>query len=290
MKSSDKRILMVIGGLLAVGALWFLLISPKRAELSDLDKQVAEKQATVSEQEATATTAQAAKEGYDTDYRALITLGKAVPADDDVSSLIDQIDGLATETGVEFIGLQLGAGGGDPSAIVPADAAGTNAAGGDAAAEGEGETEGGDAAAGDAPATPTAAPATETAAAGLPLGASVGPAGLPVMAYDLTFRGTFFEVADFMAAINGMVKTGAAGITVDGRLITINSFELRPDEAKGFPELSVTLSATTYVAPADQGATGGATPATPDPSAATPAATPPAGTPATPAPTAAVTP
>ena len=110
------------------------------------------------------------------------------------------------------------------------------------------------------------------------------------MPYDLTFRGTFFEVADFLAGIDDMVRTNPSGITVDGRLLTVSGFELQPDEDRGFPELSVNLNVTAYVAPADQGATGGATPATPAPGAATPAATPPAASSTTPAPTAAVTP
>jgi hypothetical protein len=269
------------------------VISPKRGELSDLNSQVAEKQASVTEQEATATSAAAAKQSYESDYRALITLGKAVPADDDSSSLIAQIDDLAGSTGVDFIGLQLSEGGTDSAA--PPDASATNAAApppsGDPAASGAAPASGDPAAASGAPATPTAAPATETAAADLPLGATVGSAGLPVMPYELTFRGTFFEVADFIAALNGMVKTKTSGIAVDGRLLTVDGFELQPDEDKGFPELSVNLTVTSYVAPPDQGLAAGATPAAPVPGAATPAATPatPAA-PTTPTPTAAVTP
>lgn len=281
MKSSDKRILLILGGVIALGALWFGVISPKRAALGELDTQVAEKQALVTQQEATAATAATAKKDYESDYRELITLGKAVPADDDASSLIDQIDGLAADTGVDFIGLQLSEDGGAGDAAAPPDAAATNAAAGNA--------EGSEPAPGGAPATPTAAPATETSAADLPLGATVGPAGLPVMPYELTFRGTFFEIADFIAAIDDMVETGATGIAVDGRLLTIDGFELQPDEDKGFPELAVLMAVTSFVAPADQGLTGGATPAAPVPGAPTPAAAPPAASP-TPAPTAAVAP
>ena len=42
--------------------------------------------------------------------------------------------------------------------------------------------------------------ATEASAATLPLGATVGPAGLAVMPFALTFSGDFFEIADFLAA------------------------------------------------------------------------------------------
>ena len=40
------------------------------------------------------------------------------------------------------------------------------------------------------PATPT-----EAAASLMPLGASIGPAGLAVMPYNLIFNGTFFQIA-----------------------------------------------------------------------------------------------
>jgi hypothetical protein len=86
-----------------------------------------------------------------------------------------------------------------------------------------------------------------------------------------------------------MVRTDPSGVGVDGRLLTVDSIDLHPDEADtGTDELAVSLKVTAYVAPADQGATGGATPTTPAPGAATPAAVPPAAT--TPTPTAAVTP
>ena len=52
MKSSDKRILLIVGGVIALGALWFGLISPKRAALGELDAQIAEKQTLVTQQEA----------------------------------------------------------------------------------------------------------------------------------------------------------------------------------------------------------------------------------------------
>lgn len=262
MKSSDKKVLIAVGGLAAIVALWFGVIAPKRAELGGLNDEVSSAQAAVSEQEQLATAAAGAKDSYESDYRELITLGKAVPADADSSSLIDQIDGLAADAGVEFIGLELSEGGGDSDAAQvtppPALAAPENAVqgedGGDTTAEGE------------APATATAAPATETAAATLPLGATVGAAGLPVMGYALTFRGSFFEVADFLAALDGMVRTGPDGVTVNGRLLTIDSFEVHPDENPDEArtgELAVDLEVTSYVAPADQGLAAGASPVAP---------------------------
>jgi Tfp pilus assembly protein PilO len=276
-KSSDRTILLVVLGLVALGALWFGVISPKRSELAKLDEDVASAQATVSSSEQLAAAAAEAKDSYRSDYRRLIVLGKAVPGDDDAASLIDQVDVLAGQAGVEFSGLRLVAdGSGDAAAAAAVETSPPE--------ESEAPAEGEEGAEGEAPVAPPAAP-TEAAAADLPLGAAVGPAGLPVMPYDLTFEGNFFEIADFMAGLDGLVRAERDGLGVDGRLITVDSFNLAPHPDVGFPTLTATLHVTTFVAPADQGATGGAEPAAPAP-AATPAAAP---TTAPTAPTAAAT-
>jgi Tfp pilus assembly protein PilO len=273
-KSSDRTILLVVLGLVALGALWFGVISPKRSELATLDEDVASAQVAATESEQLAAAAAEAKETYRADYRQLIVLGKAVPGDDDAASLIDQVDGLAKEAGVEFAGIRLAAEAGAADAAAAAAASPANNA--DAPAEG---------AEGDEPAAPAAVPATEAAASELPLGAAVGSAGLPVMPYDLTFTGTFFDIADFMAGLDGLVRADRDGLGVDGRLITVDSFTLAPDPDAGFPTLTASLRVTTFVAPEDQGVTGGAAPAAPAPTA-TPAATP---APAPTAPTATAT-
>ena len=54
--------------------------------------------------------------------------------------------------------------------------------------------------------TGVAAPATETAAANLPIGATVGSAGLPTLPYDLDFKGNFFQVADFVSGLDELIS------------------------------------------------------------------------------------
>jgi hypothetical protein len=108
------------------------------------------------------------------------------------------------------------------------------------------------------------------------------------MPYDLSFSGSFFDIADFMAGLDRLVQMHGEATVVDGRLVTVDGFNISPDPEH--PEtLIAKLHVTTFVAPADQGLTGGAAPTTPEP-AATPAApaAPSSGTPAPP--TATVTP
>ena len=80
--------------------------------------------------------------------------------------------------------------------------------------------------------------ATEASAATLPIGASIGPAGLPVMPYDLTFTGDFFQIADFMKRLDAMVHTRQGTVDVTGRLLTVDAFTLAPiqsDDADASP-------------------------------------------------------
>jgi hypothetical protein len=109
-------------------------------------------------------------------------------------------------------------------------------------------------------------PPTEVAASTMPLGASIGPAGLAVMPYTLTFKGSFFHVADFIHGLDALVKTKNEEVDVTGRLITINSFTLTPDGDRGFPFLGASFTVTTFLVPPEQGVTGGASPSSPEPS------------------------
>ena len=112
-------------------------------------------------------------------------------------------------------------------------------------------------------------PPTEAAASLLPLGASVGSAGLGVMPYSLTFSGDFFHVADFIKGIDSLVHPDTATVAVDGRLVTLNGFALNADPELDFPHLDATFSVTTYVTPPSQGLTAGATSSEPAPVAET---------------------
>jgi hypothetical protein len=86
------------------------------------------------------------------------------------------------------------------------------------------------------------------------------------MPYELTFQGSYFNVADFLNGVDGLVHMhGSSQIAADGRLLTIDGFSLEPAEHSnpGNPQLKVTLAVTSYVTPSDQGLTAGATPGGP---------------------------
>jgi len=251
MNSTNKLIAVGVAVAVLAIAFWMLLLSPKRDEAKQLGAQVGQLKSSLAQHEAEIEAAEEARESFPVDYQRLVVLGKAVPGDDDVATLLVQLNRIAENAGGSFrdISLSSGGGGESSSATPPAGAGGEPA------------------------------PPTEVAASLLPLGASVGPAGLAVMPYEVTFHGNFFQIADFIKGLDELVETGGEKVTVDGRLVTIDSFELEAEQQKGFPHLQASFSLTTYLTPPSQGETAGASPAGPAEASATPAAATTGGTP-----------
>jgi len=275
-KSTDRTILIVVAALVALAAVWFLLVAPKRHEASSLSSEVDDLHVSVEQAEQLASAAEAAKNDYSGNYHRLVVLGKAAPSSDDTASLFVQLNAIAGKSGTELDGIKLseaGASASETAAQETAVASSTPSADGtssdstdttatsttDSTASTDSTTT----------STPSAVPATEASAALLPLGAAIGPAGLPVMPYELTLKGNYFQLRDFIDGLQKLVGSKRGRQVVDGRLVTINDFDFTGDDQKGFPELDATLNVTTYVAPADGGVTAGGTPAAPLPPSTT---------------------
>jgi len=245
MSSSSRAIVAMIAVAVLAAGFWVLLLSPKRGEVSQLDQQVVQQEEALSIHRSEVQRGLEARSAFPAEYQQLVVLGKAAPADDDTASLLVQLNRIAQKAGVRFQTFVLAAGSGG-EAPTPETAESAEAP----AAEG----------------SPASYPSpTEVAASTLPLGASIGPAGLAVMPYTLVFKGSFFRVADFIHGLDSLVRTENSEVDVTGRLITIGGFSLAPDENVGFPALEASFSITTYLVPPTQGVTGGATPASPEP-------------------------
>jgi Tfp pilus assembly protein PilO len=244
------------------------VLSPKRHEASSLKQDVADLQSQIDQQTQAANFGEDARRHFPEYYGRLVVLGKAVPADADSASLLVELNSIATRTGVKFQGLQLSADSGTEASSTASSTTSSSSTSSSSSSATTGTTAttsttpstSGSA----ATATPTAA--TESTAANLPLGASVGSAGLPVMPYDLTFEGEYFQVADFLKSVDDLVHMrGSSQVAADGRLLTIDAFDLTPaGTANGpNPKLTVDLTVTSYLTPSDQGLTAGATPGGP---------------------------
>jgi Tfp pilus assembly protein PilO len=246
MNSTNRLIAALAAIAVLAGAFWVLLLSPKREEAKELGVNVEQLKSSLAQHEAEVAEGEEAREQFPVEYQQLVVLGKAVPGDDDVASLLVQLNRIANGADGTFRNLQLAASGSaEETATAP-------------------------------PASGESASPTEVAASLLPLGASVGPAGLAVMPYEVTFDGSFFDVADFIVSLDSLVNTKDEEVKVDGRLVTIDSFTLEADQKLGFPALDASFALTTYLTPPNQGVTGGATPGAPP---ATPVATTTGGTP-----------
>jgi Tfp pilus assembly protein PilO len=247
MKGSDRTVLIAIPIVALIIGFWMLVLSPKREEASKLEDEVTQLESDVAAQQQVVEAAEQARQDFPEDYQKVVTLGKAVPQDDDTSSLLAQLGGISRRAGVEFMSLELKT---DSEAAPPPDATGGTPSVEEPATESNG---------------PAAAAATESAAALLPIGAAVGTAGLPVMPYALQFRGDFFHVADFVHGLDNRVSTDDEKVLASGRLITIDGFTLKADPERGFPNLQASFAVTTYLTPETQGLTAGATPSGPAP-------------------------
>jgi Tfp pilus assembly protein PilO len=284
-KRSDATVLAAVAAVALIAVFWFVVLAPKRSQASDLSSQASDLQSQLSQQQQTVATARQAQSSFRPSYHKLIVLGKAVPADSEQASLIVQLSALATRAGVSFQGLTLSqSSGAAPAPVTPPPTTGNDPSATTTSTDTSTTST--------TPTTPTtdsstaattAALPTEASVADLPLGASVGPAGLPAMPYELTFIGGYFQISKFLHEVDSLVHTGSDSVTVSGRLVTVNGFDLAPPlNATGGSStpggtLEATLSVTTYVVPPGQGLTGGATPTAPaatTPSTAVPTSAP----------------
>ena len=244
MSARDRALLAIIaiGGLLA-GA-WFLLIKPEHAKAQTLATQVSSLQSQLTTVQGQVSSGLAARAQFARDYAELARLGEALPTDDEVPSLIYQIQSAANASKVDFRTLQMASS--STPAPAPAPAPSSSSSSSSSAAS--------------SPAASSSAPSS--AAPTIPPGASTGPAGLPMEQFTFAFTGSFFHLSGFFKRLQQFVIANNKHISVSGRLLTINAISLAAGPT-GFPQVSANVSATTYMAPASQTVLNSATPAGP---------------------------
>jgi hypothetical protein len=278
--SRDRIVGLVVGAVALLGAFWFLALSPKRKDAADLSAKITQAQQRLDTARQSVATATAARKRYDVDYAAVAKLGKAVPADDDVASLVYQLNHVSQDAHIDFRSIKLNSSGATPPPAAPpvAQAAAVASASGDSSSSSSSSTS-----TTSSSTTPpaTGVPASQTAAAGLPPGSTVGSAGFPTMPFSFVFDGSFFDMEHFFSGIQRFATLNGDQLSVRGRLLTVDGFTLTASRF-GFPKVKASINATAYLVPQDQGATGGATPAGPG-TPATASTTAPSGSPTAPA-------
>jgi hypothetical protein len=311
MSDRDRKILIAVLPVVVIVAYWFLLLAPKREEASKATAELTEQEQRRDTAQAQLAQASGAKTDFRSDYTQIVRLGKAIPANVDMPSLLVQLEGAAKGTGIRFTKISAGERTTPEAAPAPTAGspppAGTDSgstpaqAGGQPAASGPGQAA---ESANNAAAQQSGVDATTSTTAregGLPVGGGstttaaggtepAAPAGLETVPLDMEFVGDFFRLADFFHDIKRFVHVVNEDVVVNGRLVTIDSVNYTSDPVL-FPRLRAEIKATVYLSPKVEGATAGATPQGPAATtpATTPAATPAPSTPS-PAPTAAATP
>jgi hypothetical protein len=211
---SNKLLLAAVAAIAAVGAFWFLALTPKRDEAAKLDTDIAAKQTQLDQSTAQLASYEKAKGDYKVNYTTMVRLGKAVPADDDVRSLLVQINDAADRAKVDFQSINVGSGGGTANPTDP------NAS---------------------ASATPgSLAPAPGTV--------PVGSAGFSAMPFSFGFQGSYFRLSDFFNRLEDFVTVTNKNVEVTGRLLLLGSISLTADQGD-LSHLKATIGAASYLAP-----------------------------------------
>jgi hypothetical protein len=231
----DRLVIVAVLLVVVVGGGWFLALAPQRDEADQLAGQIAQQRQQRDSALKEVAAGLAAKHSYAHDYETVARLGTAVPDDDGVASLLVQVQQAASATKVDFRSLKRGQASAAATPPPPAPAPTSGSA---------------------------AAPATQATTATLPPGAAVGTAGFPTMPFSFQFTGNFFHLSDFVGRLERFLVVRNNSVLVSGRFMTIDGigFNAAP---QGFPQIQAAVAATTYLLPATQGLTNGATPSGP---------------------------
>jgi Tfp pilus assembly protein PilO len=102
MTGRDRMVLMGVIVLAILGAGWMLVVSPERNKANGISAEVSSAQASLSTAEGELAKARAAQSQYAAAYSSIVSLGKAVPAQKEVPSLILQLARASEQRNVFF--------------------------------------------------------------------------------------------------------------------------------------------------------------------------------------------
>jgi hypothetical protein len=112
MTGRDRLVLIGLSALAVLAAVWLLLVAPERKEAAKLQAQVSAASAQLAAAEGQAASARQAQSRYAAAYASIVSLGKAVPASEEVPSLIYQLAQASKEKKVDFSSIASGSGSG----------------------------------------------------------------------------------------------------------------------------------------------------------------------------------
>jgi hypothetical protein len=203
----------------AVAALWFVAVAPKRREAADLGAQVAQAQARRDAAGAGAATVEQARATYRKDYATVARLGKAVPPQSDVASLVFQLEAAARAAKVDFRSVTVES----PPTTAPGS--------------------------GDTPAKASLDAGTATGSgSGTAAQAPAATADVEPRPFTFAFEGDFVGLRRLLAAIDRFARVHDGTLAVSGRLLTVDSVVMTAGRG-GLPNVKADVVAKAYVAP-----------------------------------------
>jgi hypothetical protein len=218
MTTRDRTVLIAVLLIAALGAAWMLVVSPERQKASAVSAQVSAAKAQLSTAEGELSSARVGEAKYTAAYASLVSLGKAVPAGDEVPALIYQLSVASAQKNVDFASI-----------------AASNTGSGSTSASSSSSSSSSSSGSATASASLTQMPFTFVFNGGF-----------------FSLERLFGQ----LTALTERTPTGA--LRVSGRLLTIQSVKLAPvstgSESHKGPnsELTGTITATAYVLPAGQ--------------------------------------
>ena len=246
----DRKIVMVLAPLILLLGYWFLVLAPQRAESSKVTQDLTKARGERDTAQAQIGQLNAAKASFAGDYQTVIRMGKAVPENVDMPSLLVQLDRAARGTGIEMNEMKITpAAASEAAPAAPAPGGGANpGAGGSGAKSMPGNAAQG---AGNAVNQSNGqAQAGADAANGAPAGNVPTPApGLSSVGIQFQLRGDFFSMADFFHRMKRFVRVANDQIVVRGRLIAIDNWDFTVEQGR----IKADVGATVYLSPKAQG-------------------------------------
>jgi Tfp pilus assembly protein PilO len=110
MGARDRLIVCVAVAFIAVGAMWVLVVGPKRSQANAFGAQISSARASLTSAEGQLSSARESERSYRAEVRALSRLSSALPANDGVPQLLRQISALAGGHSVDFQEISLSSG------------------------------------------------------------------------------------------------------------------------------------------------------------------------------------
>ena len=228
MTGRDRMVVMVIATLGVLAAVWLFAVAPKREQAVKLSTEVSAAQAQLATAESQVASASAAQAKYETAYASIVQLGKAVPASQEVPSLIYQLAQATNEKNVEFASI---------TASVPGASSG--------------------------PSPSASSPTSASAAAGA--GFTQMPFTFVFNGSFESLYNLFQQLDGFtLHTTSGSLQVNGRLLTIQSiklapASVTTAGGAQGSGTGNGSEQLSGTITATAYVLPAGQSLTGGAT-------------------------------